>query len=75
MYTGRYIASPNPQGGHACVPGKKNLFKTIEICRINLRAYDKDEYYDLDRQALDQLELMLFSAHGLIQTIYDLLKH
>lgn len=49
--------------------------KTIEICRINLRAYDKDEYYDLDRQALDQLELMLHSALGLIQTIYDLLKH
>lgn len=49
--------------------------KTLEICVINLRAYDEDEYYRLDRQALDQLELMLHSALGLIQTIYDLLKH
>ena len=41
---------------------------------LNLKAYDEDEYYHFDRQALDQLELMLHTALGLIQTLYDLLK-
>lgn len=47
---------------------------TLEGCLLNLKAYDEDEYYHLDRQALDQLKLMLHTALGLIQTIYDLLK-
>ena len=48
--------------------------KTLEVCMLNLKAYDEDEYYHFDRQALDQLELMLHTALGLIQTLYDLLK-
>lgn len=48
--------------------------KTMEIGKLKLKAYDKDEYNHLDREALKQVFLMLNAAFCLLQTTYDLLK-
>lgn len=48
--------------------------KTIEIAKLKLQAYNQEWYYHLDRNALEQLSLMLNAAFCLLQTTYDLLK-
>ena len=48
--------------------------KTMEIGKLKLKAYDKDEYNHLDREALKQVFLMLNAAFCLLQTTYDVLK-
>lgn len=48
--------------------------KTLEIAQLKLEAYDRDQYYHLDRERLDQLKGMLKAALCLLKTTYNLLK-
>lgn len=48
--------------------------KTMEIGKLKLKAYDKDEYNHLDQAALKQMFRMLNAAFCLLQTTYDVLK-
>lgn len=48
--------------------------KTLEIAQLKLEAYDRDQYYHLDQERLDQLKGMLKAALCLLKTTYNLLK-